>query len=316
MSMPSQDDGVEKAPAQPSAAAQSSPSFIIPRQGSAGGALVILIGVMCVLAGLALGISLGVERASQAWSRELIHAVTVEIVASDEMTPEVQIEAVQNFLEREPAVAASRPLSMEENRKLIEPWLGNLADIADLPVPQLIDVKLAASAPEDLSDLSARLKAAIPGASLDTHRRWRSELLSLSRTIRAASLGALILVLIATIVTVIFATRAGLIAHRAIIDILHTIGARDSFVSRAFERHFFRYALQGGIYGACIAILAFVTVGEASHLVHSASLARFAPSLTLEPLDFLILASIAPAAAIIATLTARFTVLRALRHMV
>jgi cell division transport system permease protein len=271
---------------------------------------------MCILAGLALGVALGVNRATRAWSAELSLAVTVEITPIETMTMGEQVEAAQAFLRGQALIAKSRPLSREENLALIEPWLGEFAGLPDLPVPQLIDVRLVPDAPEDLSDLGERLAAAVPGARLDTHRRWRGELLILGLTVRSAAFGALILVLVATVVTVIFATRAGLIANRNIIDVLHTVGARDGFIAHAFERHFFRSALVGGLCGSLIAILAFFAVNLLSRRLPGSELARFAPSLRLEPTDFAILAGIAPAAALIAMLTARVTILRSLARMV
>ena len=46
------------------------------------------------------------------------------------------------------------------------------------------------------------------------------------------------LVGLATVAIVIFATRAGMAIHHDTIEILHLIGAKDSFIASQFQRHF------------------------------------------------------------------------------
>ena len=50
----------------------------------------------------------------------------------------------------------------------------------------------------------------------------------------------LTMVTLATGTVILFATRAGLLANQEILDVLHQIGAHDSYISRRFEGHFVR----------------------------------------------------------------------------
>ena len=47
-----------------------------------------------------------------------------------------------------------------------------------------------------------------------------------------------------------------------VIEILHFVGAADSFISRQFQAHFLRLGLRGGLIGGGAAILFFVTIGR------------------------------------------------------
>ena len=51
--------------------------------------------------------------------------------------------------------------------------------------------------------------------------------------------------------------------NKEIIEILHFVGAADGFISRQFQRHFFRLGLKGGAIGGGVAILFFLLSGRA-----------------------------------------------------
>jgi cell division transport system permease protein len=69
------------------------------------------------------------------------------------------------------------------------------------------------------------------------------------------------LVIAATVLTVIFATRGAMAGNGHIIEVLHFIGAEQKFVARQFERHFFWTALKGALCGGALAILIFLIIG-------------------------------------------------------
>jgi cell division transport system permease protein len=72
-----------------------------------------------------------------------------------------------------------------------------------------------------------------------------------------AGIGILALVIIATIISVSFATRGAMAANRPIVEVLHFVGAGDRYIANRFFRHFLRLGLQGGIIGGGAAMLAF-----------------------------------------------------------
>ena len=59
----------------------------------------------------------------------------------------------------------------------------------------------------------------------------------------------LALVLIATVLSVTFATRAAMATNRTVIEVLHLIGAKDGFIADHFQRHFLELGLKGGAAG-------------------------------------------------------------------
>jgi cell division transport system permease protein len=64
-------------------------------------------------------------------------------------------------------------------------------------------------------------------------------------------------VLSATVLAVTFATRGALAANRAVIEVLHFIGAKNGFIAGHFQRRFLMIGLKGGLAGGASALLLF-----------------------------------------------------------
>jgi cell division transport system permease protein len=157
------------------------------------------------------------------------------------------------------------------------------------------------------------LKAAAPNAVLDDHTRWVARLKSTASAILWSALAILILIAIATAATVAFATRAGLATHGQIVQLLHLMGARDGFISRAFEWHYFVAALVTSACGMLAALAVFVVAGSAE-AVGVASVPFLPPlGLKLAELPWLVLVPVT--ASLIAWVTARLSVFSALRKI-
>jgi len=111
---------------------------------------------------------------------------------------------------------------------------------------------------------------------------------------------------------VAFATRAGLAAHRDIVQLLHLMGAQDSTIARAFEFHYFTAALAASFCGAALAGLGFLAAGGLDEI--GLSPVDFLPplSLHLHELPWLLLVPVS--AALIAWATARISVIGALKE--
>ena len=148
--------------------------------------------------------------------------------------------------------------------RLLEPWLGGGLQIDDLPVPRLIVVRIAPGAAPDLAQLRQTLAEQIPGVSLDDHRSFVDRMRAMARAVVILGIGILLLVLAATVLSLAFATRAAIATNRTVIEVLHLIGAKDSFIARHFQQHFLRLGLEGGLIGSGSAIALFAFAQLAS----------------------------------------------------
>ena len=178
------------------------------------------------------------------------------------------------------------------------------------PLP-LSDVRLLPGTPVDLDAVAREVAAIAPGARLDNHQVWLSRLSALGRTVQLASGFIVALVAAAAAGTVIFATRAGLAVHREVIEVMHMIGARDAYVARQFQAHAMSLALRGGLLGA---ILGTATLAVFVQLARPLE-GPLVPAASLGTATWATVIALPVLAAIIATFTARVTVLRTLKRM-
>ena len=289
---------------------------VLPRHGTTGTALVIVMTIMSYLACLAVWAGISIAAATHAWTSGISNTVTVQIKPPDNgPVPQSQIEAALNILRKTPGIKTANALQAKDTSKLLQPWLGNLVLGPELPLPALIDVKLADRDRIDFDKLQRDMGKAVPGATVDDHTRWTARLIAVSRSLTAMSLTVLALVLTAAMAIMVFATRAGLMTHAGIVEILHLSGAQGEFIAAEFERHFSRLGLRAGLVGLALAIVTLAVVHLTTSAGGDAQALSLVPRLSLSPPALFGLLLVPIAAAIVATITARLTVLRALETM-
>jgi cell division transport system permease protein len=237
------------------------PRSIVPRDTIAGRALVAVIAIMTFLAALTLGVVVLIRGTATEWQSEVAREVTIQVRPVPGRDIEADLKTAAAIAEKQPGVAGVRPYSKTETARLLEPWLGSGLTFDDLPVPRLIVVRIGPDGAPDLAQLAQALTAQVPGATVDDHRGWVDRMRSMARTSVALGLGVMVLVLIATVLSVTFATGGAMAANRPIIEVLHFVGAKDGFIAGQFQRHFLLLGLTGGIIGGAAAMLLFLAAG-------------------------------------------------------
>jgi cell division transport system permease protein len=236
---------------------------IVPERSVAGRTLVLLIAIMTFLSGVTLGGVVLVQKSAIAWSSDVGREVTIQIrpIAGEVM--ESNLRTAVSLAQATPGVASARALSLDESQNLLKPWLGAGLDLSTLEIPRIVAVQLSDPEDADISKLETDLKV-IKGASLDTHAAWRDQLNTMAGTIVVSGLLVLTLIVVATVLAIVFATRGTMASNREIVDVLHFIGASNSFIAGEFQGRFLLIGFRGGIIGGLAAILFFVIVGLAA----------------------------------------------------
>ena len=230
---------------------------IVPRATISGRALLGVIAIMTFLASLTTGAVMLVRALANEWQADVAREVTIQIRPVTGQDIEMEVVKAAVIARASPGIAEVRPYSKEEAARLLEPWLGSGLQIDDLPVPRLIVVRIAPGATPDLAQLRQTLGEQIPGVSLDDHRSFLDRMRGMSRAVVVLGIGVLLLVFVATVLSVAFATRAAIATNRPVIEVLHLIGAKDSFIARHFQQHFLQLGLKGGLIGAGCAMALF-----------------------------------------------------------
>src|SRR5438477_4258680 len=215
-------------------------SPIVPRASMQGRALVAVVSIMTFLASITTGAVLLVRASAAEWQSDVASEITVQVRPSPGREIERDISAVAELVRATPGIIEVHPFSTEESARLLEPWLGSGLSLDELPVPRMIVARVSPGTTLDLADLKRRVGQAVPSASVDDHRAWIERMRSMTGATVFAGIGILALVIIATIISVSFATRGAMAANRPIVEVLHFVGAGDAFIANRFLRHFLR----------------------------------------------------------------------------
>jgi cell division transport system permease protein len=242
-------------PQVPARARNLSP--IVPRASIAGRALVAVVAIMTFLASITTGTVLLVSASAAEWQSEVASEITIQVRPQPGRDIDRDAAAVVDAMRAQPGILEVRPFTKDESAKLLEPWLGTGFSLDDLPVPRVIVARVQPGTVLDLAALRSRVTQVAPSASVDDHRAWVDRMRSMTGATVLAGIGILALVIVATIISVSFATRGAMAANRPIIEVLHFVGAGDRYIANRFLRHFLRLGLEGGVIGGGIAMLAF-----------------------------------------------------------
>ena len=267
-----------------------------------------IIAAMAFLTGLALALAIGIGHGTQGLTASLDRSITVQIVEPDQISRDAQAEAASRVLRATAGVSDVRALDDAQLAAMLQPWLGNAAFEAGLPIPAMIDARLPAAA--DVPALARRLSAVAPAARIETHRNWAAPVVRLARVVQWLALGAVLLVMAALAAVVAMATRAGLNVHRPTIEVLHLMGAEDRTLALLFQYRYAVHGLVGGAAGAGVAAVVVMAVLAVAHAVTGAGNAS-----GIGPAGWAVLAMLPLFVALLTMLTARLTVLRLLDAM-
>jgi cell division transport system permease protein len=242
-------------PQVPARARNLSP--IVPRASIAGRALVAVVAIMTFLASITTGTVLLVSASAAEWQSEIASEITVQVRPAAGRDLDRDTAAAVQAMRAQPGIVEVRPFTKQQAASLLEPWLGSGLSLDDLPVPRVIVARVQPGTALDLDALRSHVSQAAPSASVDDHRAWIERMRSTTGATVLAGIGILGLVIVATIISVSFATRGAMAANRPIVEVLHFVGAGDRYIANRFLRHFLRLGLQGGVIGGGVAMLAF-----------------------------------------------------------
>lgn len=292
---------------------------LVPADSIAGRALVIVIAIMTFLACLTAGGAILVANAAQGWRSDVSREVTIQIKPAAGRDLDSEVAKAVAVASATPGVAEARAYTKQESEKLLEPWLGGGLDLGQLPIPRLIVVQMKSQDANNLAGLRDALAAKAPSANLDDHRLWLARLDTMANAVVALAVALFLLMISAMAMAIGFATRGAMAGNREIIEVLHVVGAADSFISRQFQNHFLRLGLKGGLIGGACAAGFFATASILSRAWASSSggeeISALFGAFALGVRGYIAIWSIAVMIALLTGLMSRIIVFRHLRGL-
>jgi cell division transport system permease protein len=290
---------------------------IVPPGSVTGRSLTLVIAIMGFLACLTAGAVYMINQSASAWLHDTASEVTVQVKPeTDQDELEKRSEAIAKFLTGQNGIKEVNLLTLKQSAELVEPWLGQVSAIKELPFPRLIAVQIDRSDPPDFTALRAALSTKYPSAMLDDHRAWQQQIRRVTGSLALGGIAVIVLMAAATVAIVVSAARSAIASNREIVEVLNFVGAEEKFIARQFELHFLKLGIRAGIVGALAAAIVFFTLpivteylsGAATH----AELRRLVGTGRLDAYGYGSLALVVVAIAGICLLTSRFGVRRIL----
>jgi cell division transport system permease protein len=271
-------------------------------------AMTWVMAIMLFLTMLAAALGLGTASAARLLDRQLVGRLTVQIVDGDPVRRDATAASILAAVRRLPDVSRAAPVDRAELTRLLRPWLGSDGADPQLPVPAMIDVDLAGQA--GTARVVAVVRAISPAARVDRHESWMSPVSDFMTSLIWLALALVLLMAGATAAVVVLAARAGLEAHRPTIEVMHMLGSTDLQVARLFQRRIALDAMFGGVVGGIAALGVVAIIGLRLSLLGSELLS----GAMLSAADWVLLACLPLGFILLATLSARVTIVRALRR--
>jgi cell division transport system permease protein len=285
---------------------------LIP-DGRFSGTMSWVMAIMLFLTLLAAAAAISLGNTASQGGDTLASEATVQLLDPDPAARAAQQKSVAELLRRTPGVDAVTVIPEAQSRKLVEPWLGDAANDADIPVPALIDVRFdSPPTVATLRKVQQDMRRVSESARIDSHASWMEPFVSLMQTLFLLALSVMLLLLLATAATVVLSVRGALNTHRTTIEIMHMMGSTDIQAARLFQRRVALDALFGGMVGLLAAILVLWLLGSRFSALEPGLLADAGMPLY----GWLLLVVIPVGVAALAMLTARWTVLSALKKII
>lgn len=280
-------------------------------EGRMSGPMPWVIAIMIFLTVLAAAAGLSLTRAAGSIGHAIAGRVTIQILDANVERRSQQVRAIAQRLGATPQVTRVQPVDDAEIAATMEEWLGKDAEALGLPMPALIDVDLAGDASSAALD---RLRAAVlpvaPHARIEPHASWLGPVSGIIRSFAWIAAALVLLLGFAASAIVMLTARSALNIHHATIEVLHLIGATDTQIARLFQRRIALDALFGSVAGFAAAVVVLFLLSSQFQSLGAALLADAALGwrwllLPLIPLALVLLASV----------TARYTITRALKRI-
>lgn len=284
-------------------------------QARLSGPMPWVIAIMVALTAIAAAAGLSLRNTADAAREEIAGGLTVQVIEADPARRDGQARAAVARLRALPGVETVRLVPRQEVDLLIEPWLGSEsggADGIDIPVPALIDVRLATPVtPARLAEVRRALAATAPAARADAQSIWLRPVFDAIASLQWLAIALVVLLALALTAAVLLAARTALGTNRDTIEIVHLLGGTDTQIARVFQRAIGIDAAGGGAVGLVLAGVVVLFLGRRFAGLGAGLIDNGALALA----DWLLLGLVPVAAVVLAMATARITVMRTLRTM-
>jgi cell division transport system permease protein len=215
----------------------------------------VVLTVLSLLTALTLLAHVGASRAAGDWARAVSHEATALIRPRADESGATAAARAAEALAGVRGVQEAVALERAEAEALLRPWLGE-GDLATLPLPQLVRLRLDPAEPASAISLNRALAEAGVDGTVDDHSLWRKDFTAAARGVRDLTLLALLVTALLTVTAIVLSARQAVESRAGALQALRLAGADDRALTVLAQWHLGRDAALAGAVGAGLALLA------------------------------------------------------------
>ena len=225
--------------------------------------LVLLVTLMAFLSVLSAAGIVGLGHMTHSWTSGLENSVTIEV--PQQSSNEESVNRLILSLKKIDGVSKVERLGQKKMQEMLDPWLGGITGLwEDLPLPALITVTLSERDEGKIDKIGETVRRVLPDATMDAHEEWLGDLVKLANSLRFVSLAIFCLMMLVTAVVVAGAVRSRMAIHHRELELLHIMGASDSYITWQFVRYIMIQSLKGVVFGIVLGGLTIGVLGVVS----------------------------------------------------
>lgn len=269
-----------------------------------------IIALMVYLAALTLAGSFTLHRTVTAGHSAQVRSFSVHLPHNNDKAQETANKALA-MVRATPGVAHAELVDMAHIKEMVEPWFGKSDALAGLPLPSIIEAKIAVGSQVDTAALRTQLATLSPGVDIDDHKQWIAQFSGFVHMVQWILFSIAFMIMSASAAVVIFACKTSLKIHRSTVALLHRLGAYDGYIASQFQKHAALLALKGAFVGSGLAAGTMLLL----HMMAVHIDSPLFPSFSLSLSHWVILFALPLLMSVIALASARVSVLAALTRM-
>ena len=272
---------------------------------------------MVFLASITFATALIGNNTASDWNKHMTNNLTIQVLPNmSHKKPQKEIEEriknITEILKQTPGVKSFHAMNINETQELLKPWIGDFINDKDIPLPRIISVETSDVIPVNTRALTNEIKNYSSLIKIETYETWMYEFKSMISAIQTLLGIIIILILSTTAITISYTTKSGLHINQKVIEIMHMVGATDTYITTQFSRQMMKLAIIGGSIGYIISCIIIFFIKAFSNDLNDGIIGNF----NTYPYIYLYILIIPIIAGIIAKVSAILTIKKELNKMV
>ena len=222
--------------------------------------------------------------------------------------------AVADALRKTDGVRDVKLVETAKIKEWLSPWLGS-GDVIDLlPLPSMIEARLAPLGDGNRPTLNAiqtKLSTIVSGTEIDDNKEWIARFSEFTRTIQMIAFTLASLMIVTTGAMIVLSCRTTMKLHLRTVELLHSMGAQDDYIARQFQANAMLLTLRGTLPAIFLATLLFLFLSIIGHRLN----APLIPEVVFGPSHLMMILIMPLVTSLVALVSARGAVMAFLKTM-